>query len=170
MADAQDATTEPDVGEVRLHRYRTALRWSGSTGVGYERYDRTHEVWAEPDLPRLTLSGDAAFGGRAELLNPEQLLVLAASSCQLLSFIALAARARIDVVAYEDAALGEMSERAAAPASIESIVLRPTIEIRGAVPRDKVLRLVRLAHEECYIANSLRTEVTVEPTLVFTPG
>ena len=135
MADADDGTTEPEVGEVRLHRYRTALRWSGSTGVGYERYDRTHEAWAQPDLARLTLSGDAAFGGRADLLNPEQLLVLAASSCQLLSFIALAARARIDVVAYEDAALGEMPERAAAPASIESIVLRPTIEIRRGAPR-----------------------------------
>jgi organic hydroperoxide reductase OsmC/OhrA len=170
MTAATDPPAEPpshDASEVRVHRYPTGLRWAGSTAAGYAAYDRTHTVWTEPDGPALTLSGDPAFGGRAELLNPEQLLVLAASSCQLLSFISLAARARIEVVAYEDTALGEMPERGSTPASIETIVLRPTIEIRGDVHRDKVLRLVRLAHEECYIANSLRTEVTVEPTLVF---
>src|SRR5215468_6496044 len=95
-----------DASAGRVHRYATTLRWSGSTGVGYDAYDRSHTVAVDAPAPDLALSGDPAFGGRPDRLNPEQLLVLAASSCQALSFLALAARARIDVVAYEDAALG----------------------------------------------------------------
>src|SRR5690625_7366079 len=49
----------------------------------------------------LFVSSDAAFRGDAELTNPEQLLVLAASSCQMLSFLGAAARASVDVVSYE---------------------------------------------------------------------
>ena len=56
------------------------------------------------------LSGDPAFGGNAELPNPEALLVVAASSCQLLSFLAICARARIDVVDYSDEAEAVMPE------------------------------------------------------------
>jgi organic hydroperoxide reductase OsmC/OhrA len=153
-----------DEGEVRVHHYRTGLHWQGTTAVGYDAYDRTHTVWAHPDIGTTTLSGDAAFLGRDDLLNPERLLVLAASSCQLLSFLAVAARARIDVVAYVDDAVGEMPERGSDPASIETIVLRPRIRLRDEVPLERALRLVELAHQECYVANSLRTEVTVEPT------
>jgi organic hydroperoxide reductase OsmC/OhrA len=85
---------------VSVHRYRARCSWSGSTGAGYEGYDRAHVAAAPPAATELRLSGDRAFLGDAALLNPEQLLVMAASSCQLLSFLALAARARVDVVSY----------------------------------------------------------------------
>jgi organic hydroperoxide reductase OsmC/OhrA len=163
------------VTESHVHRYRTGLRWSGSTGVGYDRYDRNHTLTTEPATATLDLSGDPAFRGDPTRLNPEELLVAAASSCQLLSFLAVAARARLDVVDYVDTAVGEMPEDVR-PVSITRIELRPTITI--GVPRTadgpgtpppeaKVRRLVDLAHHECYIANSLRTEVVVEPELVF---
>ena len=56
------------------------------------------------------MSADPAFRGDATRMNPEQLLVMAAASCQLLSFLAVAARARLDVVAYEDEAEAAMPE------------------------------------------------------------
>lgn len=158
-----------------VHRYRTAVRWSGSTGVGYESYDRAHTLTTEPATTTLELSSDPSFRGDPRLLNPEELLVAAASSCQLLSFLAVAARARIDVVGYVDDAVGEMPEDRA-PISITRIVLRPVITIGvartadgpGARPsEERVRRLVDLAHRECYIASSLRSEVVVEPELVF---
>jgi organic hydroperoxide reductase OsmC/OhrA len=90
------------------HRYRATLSWSGSTGEGYEHYGRDHEVDGLP------LSADPHFRGDPERLNPEVLLVMAAASCQLLSFLAVAARARIDVVAYEDV---DTTSRSASPAS-----------------------------------------------------
>src|SRR5258708_1309464 len=65
------------------HHYSATCAWSGSTAGGYESYDRTHRATAPPATAELTLASDPAFRGDPALLNPEQLLVLAASSCQL---------------------------------------------------------------------------------------
>lgn len=152
-----------------VHRYRAELTWSGSTGAGYEAYDRTHAVSCPPAVGDLTLSSDLAFRGDPALLDPEQLLLAAASSCQLLSFLAVAARARLDVVAYADQAEAVMPEDDR-PVRITTITLRPRITVRGTggdAGGAKVARLVEVAHRECFIANSLRSEVVVEPEIVF---
>lgn len=148
-----------------VHRYRIACRWRGSTGAGYGSYDRAHDVEAVPAEATLAMSSDPAFRGDASLLNPEQLLVMAAASCQLLSFLAVAARARIDVVDYQDAAEGEMPEDVQ-PMRVTRITLRPRITVRNDVTDDRVRHLVDVAHRECFIANSLTTEVIVEPTVM----
>lgn len=150
-----------------VHTYRTVLAWAGSTGVGYEDYDRTHTASSPPAGQGLTLSSDPAFRGNPGLLNPEQLLLQAAASCQLLSFLAVAARARIDVTAYEDDAEAVMPEDDR-PTRITRIVLRPRITLAAGPSEARVRKLCATAHDECFIANSLRTEVTVEPTVVFT--
>lgn len=152
-----------------VHEYRCQVDWTGSTGVGYEAYDRGHRVVAPPTETELMLSGDRAFGGDPARLNPEQLLVVAASSCQLLSFLAICARARIDVISYADEATGVMPEDDK-PLRITAIQLRPRIVVAGDVAEERIRRYVALAHEECYIANSLRTEVTVEPEIEFGAG
>jgi organic hydroperoxide reductase OsmC/OhrA len=148
-----------------IHRYRVACRWRGSTGPGYEAYDRAHEVEAVPAEAALALSSDQAFRGDATLLNPEQLLVMAAASCQLLSFLAVAARARVDVVDYADDAEGEMPEDVE-PMRVTRITLRPRIGVRSDVTDDRIRHLVDVAHRECFIANSLTTEVVIEPEVV----
>jgi organic hydroperoxide reductase OsmC/OhrA len=150
------------------HRYRVTCSWTGSTGAGYEAYDRTHRVTAPPAAAALTMASDPAFRGNPQLLNPEQLLVAAASSCQLLSFLAVCARAHIDVIAYEDDALGEMPEDDK-PVRITSIVLRPRITVGDGPAVERVEHLVEVAHRECFIANSLRTDVRIEPEITFTP-
>ena len=148
-----------------IHHYRTRCSWSGSTGVGYEHYGRNHEISAPPAAATLALSSDPVFRGDPARLNPEQLLVMAASSCQLLSFLAVAARARLDVLSYEDDAEAMMPE-GDKPVRIVSIHLRPRIVLaRGAADEARVRQLVDLAHRECYIANSLKTEITVEPVI-----
>jgi organic hydroperoxide reductase OsmC/OhrA len=148
----------------RVHRYTVSSRWRGATGAGYEAYDRSHEVEATPGGVTLAVSGDPAFRGDATLLNPEQLLMMAASSCQLLSFLAVAARARIDVIEYRDDAEGEMPEDHP-PMRITRITLRPQIVVREDVSEARVRHLVEVAHRECFIANSLTTDVVVEPEI-----
>jgi organic hydroperoxide reductase OsmC/OhrA len=148
------------------HRYRARLAWSGSTAEGYDGYTRAHEATCPPatDSQPLPLSSDPAFGGDPARLNPEQLLVLAASSCQMLSFLAVAARARLDVTRYEDDAEGVMPEHDK-PLRITRIVLRPAITIQGEAPDDaRLAQLVETAHRHCFIASSLASEIAVEPT------
>ena len=150
----------------KVHRYQAECRWEGSTGVGYEAYDRTHTARAVPAAATLELASDPAFRGRPELLNPEQLVVLAASSCQLLSFLAVCARARVDVRRYEDHAEAVMPEDDL-PVRLTAIVLRPRIDVARGPSEERVRHLVELAHQGCYVANSLRTEIRVEPELHF---
>ncbi len=87
------------------HRYHAALRWSGSTGAGWDSYAREHVAVAPPAAQEVGLTTGEAQGDPS-VLNPEQLLVMAASSCQMLWFLHLAAKARVDVVEYEDDAEG----------------------------------------------------------------
>ena len=148
-----------------VHRYTASCAWHGSTARGYDAYDRRHRVESPPAPGSLELSSDPAFRGDIALLNPEQLLVMAAASCQLLSFLAVAARARIDVVDYQDDAKGEMHE-GDRPMRITRITMRPRITIRGTVDEERIRQLVGVAHGECFIANSLNTEVVIEPKVV----
>jgi organic hydroperoxide reductase OsmC/OhrA len=147
-----------------MHHYRVTSRWSGSTGAGYEAYDRAHSVVTTPVTETLTLSADPAFRGDPARLDPEELFVIAASSCQLLSFLAVAARARIDIVEYVDDAEGVMPDDVK-PMRITEIVLRPRITVRGSTTEDRVRHLCEVAHRECYIANSVTTEIVVDPEI-----
>ena len=142
-----------------MTRYEASLRWAGSTGLGWERYDRAHEASGPPAEQTLRLTTGEAKGDPV-LLNPEQLVVMAASSCQMLWFLHLAAKARIDVVRYEDEASGEMPDD-----RLTRIDLRPRIVVAGEASEERVRRLCATAHERCNVANSLRTEVTVAPVV-----
>jgi len=164
--------------DFRGHTYLARVEWSGSTGAGYRAYPRAHTAWTPPATDGFDLSADPHFRGDPDLPNPEQLLVLAASSCQLLSFLAVAARGGVDVVSYEDDATGEMPDDLV-PQRITRIVLRPRVRVAphgpagpdaGPVDTATVERMLHEAHEQCYVANSLTTEVVVEPRIEVAPG
>ena len=141
-------------------KFSARTSWSGSTALGWENYDRAHTARAQPAKQELTVT-TAEERGDPDRLNPEQLLLMAASSCQLLWFLHLAAKARIDVVAYEDDCEAEMPDD-----RIERIVLRPAIRVAGDVNEDRVLKLCEQAHRHCNIAKSLSCPVELEPRLL----
>src|SRR5215210_3349550 len=145
------------------HRYETRLSWSGSTGQGWDNYDRAHSATAPPAEQEIRLTTGESHGDPS-ILNPEQLLVMSASSCQMMSFLHLAAKARIDVVAYEDEATGVMPLDDE-PLRITEITLRPRITVAREASEERVNKLVHSAHKHCYIANSLTTDVSVEPSV-----
>ena len=147
------------------HHYETRLHWTGSTGLGWDHYDREHTVTAPPAEQELRLTTGESKGDPS-VLNPEQLVVMAASSCQMLFFLHLASKARIDVVEYEDDASGVMPT-GDEPVRLTQITLRPRIVIAGEASEERVAKLVDKAHEYCYIANSLNGEVLLEPRIEF---
>jgi organic hydroperoxide reductase OsmC/OhrA len=143
------------------HEYAARLRWTGSTGLGWDHYDRTHSVTAPPAEQEVRVTTGESKGDPA-ILNPEQLLLMAASSCQLLWFLHLASKARIDVVSYEDEASALMPEDDP-PVRITEITLRPRITVAGDASEERVRKLVDTAHEHCFIANSLKSSMRIEP-------
>ena len=149
------------------HIYRATLAWDGSggsTGGGYTAYTRNHEGAVPPATQRLELSADPHFRGDASRANPEQLLVLAASSCQLLSFLHVAASAGLDVLDYTDDAEGLMPAREK-PMRVTRITLRPRVLVAAGSDVTRFEELMHRAHEGCFIASSLTSEVVLEPTV-----
>jgi len=144
------------------HTYRSQLSWQGSTAVGYDSYERQHRVVVPPADGEFLLSSDPSFRGDPALPNPEQLLLASASSCQLLSFLGVAAKARVDVLAYDDDAEAVMPDDDK-PMRITQITLRPHIVVAAGADLDRVRYFVRLAHDGCFIANTLNAEIVVEP-------
>lgn len=153
----------------RVHRFQATCQWEGSTAAGYQAYDRSHVATSPPATERLPLSSDPVFLGDPSRLNPESLVLVAAASCQMLSFLAVAARARIDVTGYEDDAEAVMGEDDR-PMWITEIRLRPRITVRAPATERRVHDLADLAHRECFIANSLRSQISVTPTVTIVEG
>ena len=91
--------------------------------------------------------------------------MIAASSCQLLSFLGAAARAGVDVVGYADDAEGIMPSDSV-PIRLTRLTLRPVIRVAPGTDHDRVRSLVEEAHSQCYVAHSLTADVAVSPTVV----
>jgi organic hydroperoxide reductase OsmC/OhrA len=146
------------------HTYSSHLVWDGTTAGGYRAYSRDHAAVARPAQQELSLSADPAFRGSPDGLNPEQLLVVAASSCQLLSFLAVASRSGLDVRDYADAATA-MLDVASSPIRITKVNLAPVIRVAAGTDHDLVRRAAETAHEECYIGNTLSCPVELDITV-----
>ena len=161
--DRRSRSTRAYSPRIATHRYETRLSWTGSTGLGWDHYGRGHSATAPPAEQEVRLTTGESKGDPS-VLNPEQLLLMAASSCQLLSFLHVAAKARIDVVAYEDDADALMPEDDE-PMRITEITLRPRIVIEGDASEERIRKLVDTAHEYCFIANSLNSAMSIQPTV-----
>ncbi|MEJ3653700.1 OsmC family protein [Actinomycetes bacterium KLBMP 9759] len=150
--------------DTAVHRFAASCSWTGSTAG---EFSRAHSASAGDTA--LTLCAAPEFSGDAAHPNPEQLVVLAAASCQLLSFLAVAARARLDVRGYRDDATASMPPEPV-PMRLAEIVLRPRITLVSGPSEERVRHLVEVAHRECFIANSLATPITVAPVIEFVPA
>ena len=100
-------------------------------------------------------------------VDPEESFVASLSSCHMLWFLDLAARAGWCVDRYADAATGAMRKNEAGKMAMTVVILHPAVEFSGErLPdRAEIERLHHEAHESCFIANSVKTEVRVEPVI-----
>jgi organic hydroperoxide reductase OsmC/OhrA len=151
----------------RVHVYEASVVWTGNRGQGtssYTSFDRDHTVrgTGKPELP---MSADPAFRGDPAKYNPEELLVASLSSCHMLWYLALCAKAKIIVKAYEDRPSGRLVEGKPGGGHFESVVLRPVVTIESG-DIETARRLHHEAHRECFISNSVNFPVSCEPTLV----
>ena len=98
-------------------------------------------------------------------VDPEEMFVASLSSCHMLWFLSLAAKGRWRVDRYEDQAEGVMEKNADGKVAITRVTLRPAVEFSGdKIPsREEIAQLHHEAHEECFIASSVRSDVRCEP-------
>ena len=148
-----------------MSEHRFELRWKHAGGeYKYESYDRTHR-WRFGGGVEVDASSAPEYLGRAELPNPEEALVAALSSCHMLSFLAIAARQRFAVESYTDEAVGWLEKDADGKLAITRVELRPRTTFSGEKRPGAadVARMHEQAHRVCFIANSVKTQVSVVP-------
>lgn len=137
-------------GDFRKGRYSRAHSW---------RFDGGLEVPASPS-PHVV----PAPWSEAGAVDPEEAFVASLASCHMMTFLFLAARAGFEVLSYDDEAVGTMVKNEQGRWWVNEVVLKPRIVYggdKGAPSADEVADLHHAAHEECFIANSVKTHITV---------
>ncbi|HEY4304151.1 MAG TPA: OsmC family protein [Gemmatimonadaceae bacterium] len=148
------------------HEYALSLVWTGAAKgptSSYQSYSREYEYRIGDKAPQRG-SADPHFRGDPSLYNPEEMLVIALSTCHLLSYLAECARGGVQVTAYEDSASGVMMMKDG-KLRFTAVVLRPRVTIAVGSDIEKATSLHHQAHEDCYIANSVNFPVTNEPMI-----
>jgi organic hydroperoxide reductase OsmC/OhrA len=148
------------------HNYNLTAVWTGNKGEGTKNvraYDRSHTVSIQ-GKPELFLTTDNPAVGDKSKLNPEDLLVTAISSCHMLSYLYVCSLEGIIITAYIDNATGIMIEQESGGGSFKEVTLNPIFYVSDESMVEKAIELHQKAHEICYIANSVKFEVTCNPT------
>jgi organic hydroperoxide reductase OsmC/OhrA len=152
----------------QMQQFEAQVSWQrDGAAFSDNRYSRAHQ-WlfdgglrvpasSSPLSVPLPMSDPAA-------LDPEEALVAALSSCHMLFFLSLAAQRGFVVDTYRDDAVGIMDRNAAGKKALTLITLRPAIAFGGERQpgRAEIEAIHHDAHEQCYIANSIRADVVIE--------
>jgi organic hydroperoxide reductase OsmC/OhrA len=149
--------------------YRATVDWKLAPGDDFAtgRYTRVHTLGFDGDL---TVAGSATpLHVRAPMsaeaaVDPEEAFVASLSACHMLWFLHVAREEGFAVASYRDAAEGLMEKNENGRLAMTRVTLKPYIVFNGNQPSPQVLdQLHHRAHDQCYIANSVRTEVSVIP-------
>jgi len=148
-----------------MSEHRAELLWlRGDRQFTYETYSRDH-VWTFDGATEVAASAAPAYRGSPGRVDPEEAFVAAIASCHMLTFLAIAARKRIGVRSYRDSAVGHMEKNEQGRLAITRVELAPRIEFDGDPPDARTLAAMHhSSHEACFIANSVRTRISVTAT------
>ncbi len=145
-----------------MSEHKAKVVWNrGGKEFAYKTYSRDHAWVANGN--EIPASAAPAYFGNPNRVDPEAALVAALSSCHMLTFLALAANKGFVVESYEDDAVGHLEKNAAGKLAITRVDLHPKIIFGGTkMPAQADLDWLHdKAHKECFIANSVTTDVKV---------
>ena len=149
-----------------MTEHHASVRWTrASADFTYDHYNRAHDVSFKSGAIMLPGSAAPAFRGDADRVDPEEAYVASLSACHMLTFLAICARKRLTVDAYEDDAIGYMDKGANGKLWVSRVTLHPRISFAPgtSVSDEQLAEIHHLSHEECFIANSVKTDVSVAP-------
>jgi len=149
--------------------YRATVEWKLSGEFKYATYSRAHAIDFDHGIH---LPGNAGLGNVPKTVqwtpgaDPEQQFVASLSTCHMLWFLHLAHDAKFVVQHYRDEASGVLAKNAEGKLAMTRVTLRPAVTFSGAKPTpDQFARLHHETHERCFIANSVKTEILLEPRI-----
>jgi organic hydroperoxide reductase OsmC/OhrA len=146
-----------------MSEHKATITWKRTTDdFRYENYNRDHE-WKFEGGVQVPASAAVAYLGSPHHVDPEEAFVASLSSCHMLTFLAIAARKRLTVDSYEDHAIGYMEKNEQGRLAVTRVELRPKIAFSGdkhPTP-EQIDKMHHSSHKECFIANSVMTEVVV---------
>jgi len=155
------------------HEYRAAVQWTrGDAKFTDQRYSRGHSWSFDGGITVPASSSPLSVRlpwSVAEAIDPEEAFVAALASCHMLTFLYVAAKQGFVVDSYADEAVGEMTRNERGRMWVSKVTLAPAITFSGEKrPTSEQLdELHHLAHDECYIANSVKSEVVVQGVMSF---
>ncbi len=141
--------------------YPVAVRWE---------HGRRGLATSTDGLPSLAVASPPPFGGPAGVWSPEHLYVLAAATCWLTTFLAVAELAKLEFEAVEAAGTGVLERGPDKKIWISRITLRPRVTVRRAADAEPALRLIEKAEQACLVRRSIKTEIALEPEVVAPPA
>jgi organic hydroperoxide reductase OsmC/OhrA len=147
-----------------MSEHIATISWKrSSTGYTPETYNRGHE-WKFDSGVVVPASASPLYRGDADRVDPEEALVAALSSCHMLTFLFDAARKKFVVDSYEDAAVGIMTKNERGKLWVSRVTLRPKVTFGGErqPSAEELAAMHHHAHENCFIAQSVKTEVLIE--------
>ncbi|CRX38274.1 OsmC family protein [Estrella lausannensis] len=145
----------------RESKYRVDLSWQGDTT---KDYDRSFSLTA-PLKQAIQGSTDPVFKGDAAKWNPEEFLLAAVSSCHMLSYLHLAAKAGILVTEYTDSPTGVLT-LAEGKGKMTKVTLNPVVKLTDISRLEEAKELHGKAHEQCFIANSVSVPIQINPDVI----
>ena len=153
-----------------MSEYTAELLWERDPAQDFlgNRYSRRHLLRFDggAEVPGSSAPSSVPLPmSDASAVDPEEAFVASLASCHMLWFLAIAAKRKFVVDRYADAAIGVMARNEQGKLAMTVVTLRPEVTFSGEhLPtREELDQLHHKAHEECYIANSVRTEVLCEP-------
>jgi len=151
-----------------MSQHQAHILWKRQTDERFidQRYSRAHTWQFDGGVTVPASSAVSAVPlpySKPENVDPEEAFVASLSSCHMLTFIWLAAKEKFVIDSYDDVAIGSMGRNAKGHTAVLSVRLDPKIVFSGEKkPTDAdIERLHHGAHEQCFIANSVLTEITV---------
>jgi organic hydroperoxide reductase OsmC/OhrA len=151
-----------------MSEHSATIEWHRATpDFSYRTYDRSH-VWrfeSGVEVPaRASPANIPPTAPKAPGVDPEEGFVAAISSCHMLWFLHVACTRKFTVDRYSDHATGVLEKDRAGKMSVTRVTLRPAVVFSGTRPTaEQLAELHEEAHEQCFIANSVKTEITIEP-------
>lgn len=147
-----------------MSEYETKLSWSlGDGELAYGKYNTNHRMTFSGGLST-TMTSAPDYGGDARHVNPEEALAAALSSCHMMTFIALAAKARWKLKTYRDRAAAVLGKTEDGRTRVSEIVLHPETEFEPGheIDADKLSQMHERAHRYCFVANAISCDMRVE--------